>query len=66
MQDLPPAGSTRRRMALGFWIVFTTLFAVLLAYALVAGPDRMPWLAFIGGAGSLIGLWRWIARATAG
>jgi hypothetical protein len=35
----------------------------VLAYAVVVGPDRMPWLAFIGGAGSLIGLWRWIGGA---
>jgi len=64
MDSLPPAGSTRRRLVFGFWIVFTIVFATLLVYGVFrwAGGAEMPMLAGIGGVGSVIGVWRWIAE----
>ena len=65
MDSFPPAGSTRRRLAFGFWIVFTIVLAALLVYGVfrwAGGGAEIPILAGIGGVGSVIGVWRWIAE----
>jgi len=67
MNDLPVHGSTRRRLAIGTWAVFSGLFAALLVYGVVrwvSGPVQLPVLAGIGGIGGFVGVWRWIAEKT--
>ena len=61
MDSIPEAGSTRSALALGTWAAITLLFLGLLVYSMFFRRDGdTPWLAVVGGAGSLIGIWRWI------
>jgi hypothetical protein len=62
MDDFPARGSRRYRAALGFWAAFTLFFIGAAVYALVTRGGNPPWLALIGGALSLIGIWRFIAE----
>ena len=64
MDDLPPPGSKRRKIALWFWALFTLAFVSLFVWGLLRGSaaGEFPVLAAIGGVLGLIGIWRWIAE----
>ena len=61
MLALPPVGSLRRRLAIGFLAVFTALYALVLAYVLLLRhAEPLPIAAMIGGALCLLPIWRWV------
>jgi hypothetical protein len=57
-----PASPKRYHAALVAWIIITVLAVGAVLYRLIVGPRDLIWLG-IGGLGSLIGIWRWIAEA---
>ncbi len=67
MKDLPPAGSSRRRLAIGFWVAFTVLYVVLLPLAIYSWAtgrsDVLSTVAVIAGVPAFVGAWRWIRQA---
>jgi hypothetical protein len=60
--DQLPASKGRYAVAMIAWIVFTVVFAALLLYRLIVGPQDVLWIG-VAGIGSFIGIWRWIRSA---